>query len=232
MSKVLDSILVLKSDMKASWTQELDRINVWEDFKVLYQQGWTAEFSNRIVAFIVMAYDNESGWIELHKDRIENKQKIMQRLGGNLKDAVTREVIAGECDEVNQVVAWFIGYQQDWRWHTIMTCFQYHADMMRFANTKVATEVEDGEDEEGKKKYRYIADDKVATTNIRKGEAIQKAIAQRREGEGMWKEIQKDFMQLDTVLEKEGKMKATDSVDIMSHEKFIAERNKRRQVVK
>lgn len=250
MSKILDSILTLKSDMAASWMREFDRINIWEDVRVLYDMGWENEFTNRIVAYIVLAYDNESGWVEIHKDRMENKQKIMQRLGGNLKDPIIRSIIADELGEVAEVIGWFVAYQQDWRWETIIACFQYHSNMMRFSNSVAAVpEDEDDEDDydvpeddialwkdsfrqkagaKKKKKPSYLSEDKVAAVNLKKGDTIQKAIERRREGEAMWQEIQKEFVQLDTLLAKEGRSKATDAVDILSHEKFIAKRNANR----
>lgn len=220
MSKVLDLILELKSDMSSNWQDRLDKINILPDVKILYGKGYSQTFSNRLLAFIILAYDNKSGWVEIHKDRWENKRKIWKRLGGEIDD-LTRSIIHNENELVNHVVAWYLDYQRDWRWQSIATCFEYHSEMMRFGGFRTLEEIVEDGDDTGEKITKEISTDKVAKANTEKGSNIQKGIEHRLKGEAMLDEIRRDFVSLDTITDKEGAGKITETTNPMSWASFL-----------
>jgi hypothetical protein len=228
MSKMFDVVLKLKRDMKADWQDTLDRNGVLDDFMPIYKQKWSTETTNRIIAFIVFAYDNESGWIQIHKDRQENKEDILLKLGFKLSDKVAKSVLTGSNKAVEGVVEWFIKFQMDWRWKSILACHQYHSDMTDYANQRYQPEapeesiLDDDEEEEKKPAFKMLGEDKIVGMNIAKGKVLDEAIKRRREGDALMSEIKKEFVALDTVLEKEGKTRITAAADIMSHEKWLA----------
>jgi hypothetical protein len=220
MSKVLDLILELKADLGSNWQTQLDRLGIWPEVKLLYTIGYTQKLSNTILAFIVLAYDNKSGWIELHKDRWENKRKIWKQLGGEIND-VTRDIIHNDHVQVNEVVGWFFEYQKDWRWQSVLTCFDFHSEMMRFGGFKTVDEIKEDGKEPGEKITKEVSTDKKAKGNLDKGGNIQKGIELRLKGEAMLEEIRKDYVVLDTVAEKEGLGKITDTINPESWAGFI-----------
>lgn len=222
MSKLLDKIIKLKADLSADWKPALEDINVYEDIKKLYAMKWPTKFCNGVLAFIVMSYDNESGWIELHKDRWENKYKIASRLELNIKDKKVKDIVENNNTTVNNTVAWFMEYQKDWRWDSIMTYFEYHSEMMRFGSIKTQEQIVVGEEEGGKKVLSDVSIDEQAKGNFRKGVNIEKAVEMRRKGEELLEEIRQQFVTVDTVMEKEGRRRMTDSTNIESWEHFIA----------
>lgn len=224
MSKILDSILTLKDNPSSDWKPELDRINVYEEVAAIYFQKWSTDFCNRVLAFIVLAYDNRSGWIELHKDRWDNKFKIAQRLGLKTEQKVVKEIIQNQNHTVNDIVAWFVGFQVDWRWDAVLSCFEYASEMMRFAKTKTNEHiVEATEDGGGKQQLQEVDIEKLSRGNLVKGKNLQDAIEQRKKGEELLKELREQFSVLDTVLHKEGYRKATDLQAMESWEAYIKE---------
>lgn len=223
MSKVLDTILRIKDDPNADWKSELERIDVYEDVKVLYQKKWPTKFCNSVLAFIVLAYDNQSGWVSLHKDRWDDKEKIASRIGLKITDKNVIDIIQNNNAAVNQVAAWFIEYQADWRWDTVIACFEYHAEMMRFAKTKTQDQLVEDTEEGGKKIMGDVDIKTLAEGNVKKGSNIELAINMRKKGEALLVEMREEFVQLDTILVKEGKRKMTDATKINSWEYFIAD---------
>jgi hypothetical protein len=224
MSKALDLIWKLKATMTEDWQDELERKNLLEDFKPLYKiEGWSRRMANTVVAFIVLAYDNDSGWVEIRKDRYENKYKIMQRLGGDIADDAIIRVVEGENDVVEQVVNWYLyDYLPDWRWGSILAGMQYHSEMMKFANQKTKDkEVGGFEKESGKALYTDIPTKDIAKANVDKGALIEQALKRRKEADELYEQIRKEFMTVDKISEKEGRRKVTDIKDILSHEKWL-----------
>lgn len=229
MSKILHLVLANKGRMNESWIDQFDGIGIASEVSFIYQQGWTVEFANRVFAFIILSYDNKSGWIEMHKNRLDNKRNIMKKLGGNVSEKEVSSVVEGRSLAANRLRIWFMKYQRDWRWDTIMTCFDYHAEMMEFGGARTMEELEDVEyieDEENgireEKTYREVPVDKLAKGNLDKGKNIAEGIAMRQKGEALWEEIKKEYVQLDSALEKEGFKRITEQVDIFSWEAFIA----------
>lgn len=222
MSKMLDKIIKLKQDLSADWKPALQDINVYQDVMKLYSMKWPTKFCNSVLAFVVMAYDNESGWIEIHKDRWDNKYKIASRLELNIKEKKVKDIVENNNATVNNIVAWFMEYQKDWRWDSIMTYFEYHSEMMRFGSIKTQEQIVVGEEEGGKKTLSDVSIDEQAKGNFRKGVNIEKAVEMRRKGEELLEEIRQQYVTVDTIMEKEGRRRMTDSTNIESWEHFIA----------
>lgn len=222
MSRILELILELKDRPESPWQDRLDRNNIWEDVKVLYNIQWSLKQSNITLAFIILAYDKKSPWLEIHKDRWENKRKIFTRLGGEINE-LTRKIIYNENEYVNQVVAWYYEYQKDWRWHSILTSFEYHAEMMRFAGFRTPEELHEEiiTQENTAKQIKSIPISELAKGNKEKGANIQQGIEARQKGEKMLEEIRHEYMTLDAISEKEGKVKFTETYDPMCWATFL-----------
>lgn len=223
MKKVIDTILELIADTESDWKPSLERAGIYDDVKDIYSQNWSTAFCNKVVAFVVMSYDNESGWIHIHKDRWDNKYKIATRLGMDIKDKKVKDIVENGNHTVNNVVAWYIDHQADWRWDAILSCFEYASEMMRFAKTRTDDKVYHDKDEQNNKiVLRDVDVDKLSAGNLKKGQNIEAAIAQRRKGEELLKEIEEEFVTLNTVMNKEGKRRPTDLNNIDSWEAYIA----------
>lgn len=222
MSRILELIHELRHHTDSPWKERLDQHNIWEDVKLLYSQQWSMKMANTILAFVVLAYDNKSTWIEIHKDRWENKRKIFTRLGGEIND-LTRAIIYNENPVVNSIVSWYYVYQTDWRWHSVLVSYEYHAEMMRFAGFRTNDELEEEKivEERLEKKIKTIPLGDLAKANKEKGGNIQQGIDARKRGDEMLAEMRREFMTLDAIAEKEGNIKLTDTYDPEDHATFI-----------
>lgn len=208
MNSLLEFIEDNKKNIDKCWEKKLISANVFEEqVDELYACMRSKYEANVILSFIVFAYDHRSEWIEIHKDRFENKKKIMLSIAGI--SAMTNEKFKAAVERtdaaINKVIDWYIDFQKDWRWTTIVACFEYHSEVMQMkpsSNAKLAKE----------------------TLDI--GKCIDEAIKRRREGNKLWEEIKKEFVNLDSALDKEGVKKITERIDFMSHEQFISKINK------
>jgi hypothetical protein len=126
-----------------------------------------------------------------------------------------------------ELKAWFMSYQRDWRWDTIMTCFDFHANQMSYGGFRTLEEEEDvrfrqdGDSVVEEKVSRMKSGADILKENKDKASLISEAIALRKKGEDLLEEIKKEFSTLDTALEKEGLLRMTDVQDTGSWETFI-----------
>lgn len=220
MSKLVKAILNLKSDIEGDWSQALEELNILQDIQPIYKLPIVDKVKNTILSFIILAYDNDSHWIELHKDRLDNKIKIMKRLGSNADEEPFHSVIYGTHTQTQELVSWLMIYQRDWRWDSAMAYFDYHAEIMKFSGVRTPDK-EQVSNKEGQLVNEDIDIDKIVAANIKKGELIKKAIEMRLLGEAILKELQKEYVTVDTALEKEGRTKLTETVDIMKWEHAV-----------
>lgn len=191
MDKVITLITTLTNKLENDWKPQLEAINIYDDVAVLYE-NYDNYIANIMLAFIVFAYHKESPYLDLHKDRLDNKKGILQSLAGDaaldhedLKKAISDE----QAIAVGLVIDWLMEYLKDWRWKTIEACFTYHAKAMEMGKAASALE-----------------DPKVVKE---RGLLLNQGISARLQGEDLLKEIQIDYMPLDTIMELENKQKIT-----------------------
>lgn len=230
MSKILEIVQKRKNKLDESWMDDFEELNIDRELSFMYKSGLSVLEANIIFSFIILSYDKSSGWIEMHKNRMDNKKRIMTKLGGDLNNKVFADAVDNSSLFAQNIKVWFMRYIRDWRWETIMAYFDYHSEMMKFGGFKTIEEIEDvsyedlGEEGGGiqeVKTVKAIPVDKLAKGNIDKGSNLEKATQLRKQAEEMWEEIKKEFMVTDTVLEREGSMKITSTVDPESWEQFI-----------
>lgn len=225
---LLTLIHSLRKDTAVDWTEGLYKFNIEPDISPIYDSGLAIKTKNILFAYIILAYDNKSEWMEVHKDRYQTKLKILKRLGADTSDKYWIDVAGGKDPITQRVVTWFTLSQRDYRWDSIRACFDYHSEMMLFAGTQNDDDIsyETFEtDAEGKKQPVTITEDvdldKQIANNIKKADCIKAGIAMRQQGEEMLKEIQRDFVNIDTGLHKEGVTRLTEVVDILKWETFV-----------
>lgn len=149
-----------------------------------------------------------------------------------------REIIHNDCNGFNTCVSLFLGKLTDWRWSTIFTQLDYHANMLRFANQKTDSEKKfDKMSKEGvvKEMKVDIDMDTVAKINIQKGTLLKNAIEARHEADRLLEAIRKDFLPTDTATQSDFGFAFTDSakkkIDIYSWRDFIKNEKEKKQPV-
>lgn len=203
--KILDLIYVLIRDIESDWQPALDEINIWLDVQDLYFYSKIKEphHANIILAYIVLAYDGNSKWLEPHKDRHDNQIKILTRLAGMsaMQNPFYNDLVFGFDKMILQMINWYVDYQKDWRWKDIVAADTYHSTALQMS---MAGSI-----------------DPAIMKAI--GQTRQLARADKKIAEQMRNEIRTEFLNLDTILEKEGKPKATEVIekDFMNHESWV-----------
>jgi hypothetical protein len=203
--KVLDLIYVLIDTIEADWREELESINIWDDVQDLYMYNEIDRIqANTILALIVLAYDGNSKFLEPHKDRHDNKVKILQRLAGlnAMQTEVYRKVVFGFEKKVNEFINWYIDYQKDWRWKDIVAADEYHSTALQMSMAG------------------SLSPDVMQSI----GKMRMLARTDKKEAEKMRDDLRKEYLNVDLILEKENKPKATEVVtgNFMNHEEWVA----------
>jgi len=193
MDKVLQTILKLKEKPDADWIPKLETIGIFEDVSPLYE-AFSPYIANVLLAVIVLFYHRESEHLEPHADVTENKMKILRSVAGSkaTEDETFLEVIHdGNSLAFEVVTEWMIDYQKDKRWKEIWTCWLYADNIFKMARKS------------------DHADPKIAKDI---GLCLEVAFQHQARGNKMFKELQEEYMALDTVLEKDRRKKITDRV--------------------
>lgn len=212
MDKVLEKIYELLSSIDTDWKIHLDRLGIWDNVFDLYTEAKDGPEANRLLAFIALAYHYRSEMIELSKDRLEVKRKIMIRVAGlGFKDSkVLSDAAAGLNSVTNRVAAWFVDEQKDWRWGDIISKIELHSR----TNAAISHELEPDSDS---------------------AKRLEMATKLRKDADLMWNEIRREFLPLDNAMVSEGKSKITDNLstkDFTSWEAYvrkISQKKKRQQ---
>jgi hypothetical protein len=141
-NRILDLVKELHTNLESNWRLRFEELNIWERVHDLYFEydkelkkmkprfGGQMRISNTIFSYIVFAYHNSSKWLDLHKDRNDNKNEIMASLAGisyQTEDAYCKAII-GIDEPFNSIIEWVIDMQMDRRWKQIMADFEYHSN--------------------------------------------------------------------------------------------------------
>lgn len=232
MTKAIEVAKLLAKTPKGNYIQDLDDISLYKVFEGLYEMGYPTVDENRLIAFVIFAYDPDSQKLDIRKDRYENKANIMQGLGIDIKSELMQEILTNSNENFNTVVLKYLETLTNWRWPTIYSLLDYHSNMIRFANQK--TEAEKSFDKINKEgEIRTLTTeydiDVISKVNIQKSEIFKRAIAAREDADKLLEDIRKEFMPTDHAVQQDFGFQFTDTakkkVDIMSWRSFIQDLN-------
>lgn len=229
--KALDIAKNISKKPEADYTDDLHDINLHKTFAPILALKHKGKTCNIIIAYIIFCYSKDSTWLDIRKDRIENKLFVLASLDTDAKSIPFKDIISNQHDIVNDVISEYLIQETDWRWPTIATQLDYHANMLRFINQKTATEKSiDKVDKEGNinslsQEYDI---DTIMKVNKQKGELLQQALTARREADKLLTEIKKDYVALDNAVQQDFGFEITDEkkMNVLSWRDFIRNKNK------
>lgn len=199
---ILERIILLKRDLTADWTADLESINIWDEVSDLYDSLDNRKQANIIVAFIWLAYDASSEQLEPHKDRLQNKRKILSKLAGDncFAKEVYLDAVLGGNPIIDSVIEFCINNQRTWKWTAAIS-------NLEFASKVTA---------------KSYAADKEA------GDLLDLADKRRDKANKLLEELREEYVDIDRVLINEEKTPITDRIestdDFMSWGLFIKKR--------
>lgn len=226
MQKSIDIARMIDRHPEKKIDDKLRESNLHNIFSPIFSLSHPLSTKNKIVAFIIFAYDNTSTWLDIKKDRIQNKIKILSSLDADYTSQLFDEIIKNENETVNNVITEYLIDQTDWRWHSIMTSFELHANLMRFINQPIQTTKsidkanKDGSIDTLNQDYNI---DIITKVNQQKPQLLEDAIQARKTGEKLLEEIKRDFVQMDNAVQQDFGFSITDEkkIDTMLWRDFI-----------
>lgn len=232
MQKNTDSVLLAQKiikDLEKNWLTELELANLHTIFRPIYKHNLTILNQNALVAFVVLAYSEESPWLNPRKDRAINKREILEGIGVDPDNRIYKEVINYENDSVQQVVLNYLLFQQDARFVEIISLLEYSNKMILFCNQRTSEKEKTGSsvDKEGEvtENFEYLDQSEIAKINKEKGALLLTSIEARAKAEGLIKTIEQDYQKLDSVMQSEFGFAFTDTkVNMLSWESRLKNR--------
>lgn len=232
MQRAIDTAKVLSKHPEQNHIEYLKDCNLFNTFEGIYRLNISASNANLISAYLIYAYDPDSVKLDIRKDRIENKSEIMNSIGINPDDELMQEIITNGNDDFNNCVLLFLEKLTDWRWVTIYSLLDYHANMIRFSNQKTESEKKfDKMNKEGevKEMIQEYDIDTISKVNIQKSDLLKRAIDSREKADVLLDEIRKNFLPTDTAVQADLGFVFTETakkkVNVSSWREFIRNRN-------
>jgi hypothetical protein len=236
-TKYIEVCKKISQNLNESGFPLLRDVNIHNVFEPAYEMSYSLPVINSIVCFVIYGYDQDSPWLDLRKDRIENKIRIIEGLGQSINAHPFDKIIIGSDEKVNDIILSYLISLTDWKWQTTFTLLDYHAKMIRFVQDKVDSEKSyDAFDKDGQK-TTLTEDydiDKITKINKQKGELLEQAINARKKADDLLSEIRRDFVAVDAATQSDFNFTfsetAKQKVDIMSWRAWIKERNEKKSV--
>lgn len=236
MQKSIELIRKVSKELDKNWLPELEEINLHKIFDPIYRLNFNISNINSIICFIVLAYDNDSNWLNLKQDRYDNKIKILRSLTEDYQLPQFEEISKNENDTVNEVIGEYLIEQTTWKWQQIMTALDFHSNTLRFVRQKMETEKKtDKMNKEGivKELTEDYDIDLLSKVSKQKGELLKQALDARRDADSLLSEIRKEFVQIDHAVQQDFGFELTSekSIDPMSWRSFVQQKNKRKVAI-
>jgi len=231
MIKAIELAKLISKEPELSYAAGLEDINLHKTFEPIYTLKVPSRLANIIVAYIIFAFDNDSNWLNLKQDRIENKWRILKSLGIEDKSTTFNEIVHNDNEIVNDVVASYLESQANWKFIAILNLLDWSANNMRFATQKTAEErlveikkkkSDEGDNSPSNEMQDYDID-VITRVNKQKGELLTQSIEKRKQADELISELKKEFVQLDNALQQDFGFEMTDEkkIDPMSWRHFI-----------
>lgn len=235
MSKEIDLAKLISKDLSIDYKYLIYEYNMPDTFANIYSIASDIKEANTIICFIIYAYSPDSLWLDLKKDRLENKLKILHNLNANVKSELIQGIINGDNEIAGIAIFDFLEELKSWRWRTIFDLLDYSSRMSRFA-----TQVTEAErryqkiNKEGEVKdvIEELDIDVISKVNKEKGMLLDQSIAKRKQADVLLEEIRKEYVGTDNATQSDFGFMFTDTSkkrDILSWRTFVTELNEKKQ---
>lgn len=236
MSKSLQLVSLISKEFDKNWTDELKGYNLYHVFKSVYSVNSDIATLNKIVCYIVYAYDPDSLWLDLKKDRRDNLENILLNLELGINDKIIHKIMTNQQDEVGISIFNFLDNLRTWKWRSIFDLLDFSSRLSRIANKEVKEEMEyeketkDGKKETFSEEYDINA---ILKANVTKGQLLDQSIEYRKKADILIEEIRKEFVSTDSATQSDFNFNFTDTSkqrNILSWREFILTRNEKNKL--
>lgn len=235
MQKAIEAAQLISRELNKDHSFYLEDMGLSKTFEDVYKLNLTTKDENRVICFIIFAYDPDSKKLDIRKDRQENKLSILHSLGATVSSDFFSGIINNSNESFSNVVLLYLELLTNWRWPTIYSLLDYHSSMIRFATQKTDAEKSfDKMNKEGEVKTisQDYDIDTIAKVNIQKSDIFKRAIDARKQADELLDDIRKEFMPTDAVTQADFGFTFTETakkkVDIYSWRAFVSELNQKK----
>lgn len=217
----------IRNDLLLDYEEKIKDFGLWDVFCHIYESQEKIADKNRLVCYVNYAYNPESYWLDLKKDRIDNKTRILINLEADIKSDLYKNLLKEKHEPAIRSVFAFLEELKDWRWKAVYDYLDYASRMSRFASNETDEEKEyekvakDGQIQ----KYKEEIDiEVIAKVNKQKGELLNQAHKAREKAEEIIREIRKDFAATDDATQADFGFNFSDTSkkkNILSWREFI-----------
>ena len=237
MPRAIEIAKQISSDLSADHTELLHDNNLFSIFGSVYSlPEETFKTKNIIVCFIAYAYSPDSLWLDLKKDRFDNKKDILSNLGAEVNAKIFKEVLNSSNENVGISVFNFLEDLKDWRWRHVFDLLDYASRVLAIARRKTDDERTWEEVDKNQQKHTLTEEidvEKILKSEKEKGALMDLAEEKRRKADKFIDEIRKDFVATDHATQQDFGFMMSETAkkkDILSWSEFIKERNERKKV--
>lgn len=235
MQRAVELAKSISKELDKDWKEELIDYNMPDTFKNIYTLDTTIENKNRIICFIIYSYSPDSLWLDLKKDRLENKTKILHNLNADSGSILFTDILYNRNDIVGTAIYDLLENLKSWKWRGIFDLLDYSSKMFRFATQDTEQEKTiEKMNKEGEVK-RITSDydiETISKINKEKGILLEQAIEKRKKADLLLEEIRKEFVATDIATQADFDFTFTDTSkkrDILSWRTFITELNEKKK---
>lgn len=238
MQKAIDLAMRIAKDLSKDWTEELEYYNLWNIFRPIYNSDEGLLNKNRIICYIIHAYSPDSLWLNLKKERDQNKTAILNNLDADVQLDIFKNILNNKHESVNISIFSYLEELKDWRWKTVFDYLDHASRISRFASR----ETDDSKQYEKTAKdgqiqtYKEEVDiETIVKVNKDKGILLKQAYEHRIEANKIIEEIKKDFVATDSAVQSDFNFSFSETSkkkDILSWRSFIQERTDRIELSK
>lgn len=231
MQQAVELAKKITKDFSKDWSSELEDNKLHRIFAPVYGLKQTLEIRNKIVCFVIYSMSPNSGWLDLKKDRYENKKKIMEHLNADPSKKIFADILDKKNEMVSVSTFDFLEELKDWRWRAVYDYYDFSSRLFKFASEKTEEEKTSEKKIKGDKEggVEIISEglgiETVAKVEAQKGTLLNDAVKKRREGDALLAEIQKDFVTTDHATKQDYGFQFSDTSknrEILSWRAFIA----------
>jgi hypothetical protein len=230
MQHAIDLVKKIREDLSKDWKEELVDYDMPSTFLNLYSLE-NYKIANTIICFIVYAYSPESLWLDLRKDRLENKIKILSNMNAETGNKIFQDLVNNKHEKSNMAIFDFLEGLKNWKWRAIFDLLDYSSKMFRFATQETESGKSSDKMNKAGEKETLVEEfniDTISKVNKEKGIILDQAIAKRKQADDLFEEIRKDFVATDNATKSDFNFTFTDTAkkrDIMSWRDFIKKNN-------
>lgn len=229
MQQAVDLAKKITTDYNKDWSSEIQDLGLHKVFDIIYSLSDSMAVKNKIICFIIYAFSPNSGWLDLKKDRYENKKKILSHLDADISRKIFADILERKNDKVSTATFNFLEELKDWRWGAVYDYYDFSSRLFRFASEKTEEEKVSEKKVKGKDEKEVVTEglgiEAIAKIEAQKGNLLKDAVAKRKEGDVILEEIRKDFVTTDHATKSDYGFDFTDTAkkkNILSWREFIA----------